>query len=52
MTNLTVSMYQTLFQRKTTFMLKSVAFGVFPGDKDEYVNVCIVKIKIRTDQVN
>ena len=47
-----IAIHRTLFGRKRCFCVKIALFAMFSGDKDDYVNVWIVKIKIKTNHMD
>ena len=40
------------FFDKSVFVEKMVAFGLFSGDKDDHIDVWMVKITIKTNQID
>ena len=46
-------MYRTLFKRKIVNLCEKLRlFGLFSGDKDNYVDVWSIKTTIMTDQID
>ena len=40
------------FNKKTVFMKSIVAFGLFSGDKSDYIDLWMIKITIETNQID
>ena len=52
-TNLTADTFQILFQQKIMFLWKKLwPFGLFSGDKCDCIDVQMIKIKIKTNQID
>ena len=51
-TNQTASTQQGLFQQKQCFCGKIVAFGLVSGDKGDYIDMWMIKITMKTNQID
>ena len=45
-TNLTADTYRRSFSTKDCFLERIVTFGIFSGDKGDYIDVWMIKVKV------